>query len=109
MGKLVLAERDVTVHVVTGPKVDLGNGKFFEPHESKTLRAGESIEPTELPTYLRDSVAKKKAPGLSFATEAQVKKFKRDIALQRGDTSVLEDDSLLADEEAVEEETIEKT
>jgi hypothetical protein len=85
MGRLILAEEDTTVHIKVGEKVELPDGTFYEPHESKVLLAGQTINSDEITGYLFDLVKQGKAAGLALRTQAQVNKLLRESAIAKGE------------------------
>ena len=90
-GKLVLAEITSTVHFKAGEQ-QIEDGKVvFEPHESRVIPAGETIDPAELTDYMLDLVKQGKAPGLSLLTETQAKKIQREAAIARGEIDLLQE------------------
>jgi hypothetical protein len=91
MGRLILAESDSTIHVKIGEPTKLDNGEIFQPHESRMLFAGQTIDPSEVPEYLLDLAKQGKAPGLTLLTEAQAKKIQREAAIARGELEVLQE------------------
>jgi hypothetical protein len=91
MSKVIFAEIESTVHVLSGDTVVLPDGQKYEPHESKVLLPGETITLEEVPSYLKDSVVKGEAPGLSLLTEAQVKRKTRERAIALGELNPLTD------------------
>ena len=102
MGKVIFAEREATVHVLSGDVVDLPDGTKYEPHESIVLLPGETITLEEVPSYLKTSVTKGEAPGLSLLTEFQVKQRLREKAIALGEI-----DPLASSKESDSEELVE--
>lgn len=97
-GKLILAEITSTVHFKAG-EPEIQDGKVvFEPHESRVIPAGETIDPAELTDYMLDLVKQGKAPGLSLLTEAQARRIKREAAIARGEIDLLQERQDLEEE-----------
>lgn len=94
MGRLILAEADTTVHVKVGEKVELGEGKFYEPHESRILLAGQTIDSDDVTSYLLNLVKQGKAPGLALRTQTQVNKLLREAAIAKGELQPKVEDSV---------------
>lgn len=103
--KVIFAETDATVHVLVGEKEKLADGTWYEPHRSVVLRAGETITPNEVTSYLNELVSKGKAPGLALYTPVQVKRIQREAAIARGEVNSF--DLLKAEEESAEKDEVE--
>jgi hypothetical protein len=100
MGKVIFVEKEATIHVLTGTPEVMPDGAKYEPHESRVFLPGETIALDEVPSYLKDSVTKGEAPGLSLLTEFQVKQKLRERAIALGEI-----DPLVSEELELEEST----
>lgn len=76
MEKVIFAELAATVHVLSGDVEKDANGKIInEPYESRVMTPGETLQLTDVPSYLREAVEKGEAPGLTLLTPAAAKKL----------------------------------
>ena len=74
--KVIFVEDATTVHILDGTVEKDENGKVvYEPHFSKVVLPGETLQLAEVPSYLRKSVEEGKAPGLTLLTAAQAKRL----------------------------------
>jgi hypothetical protein len=84
--KVLLAESDVTVHVLFAPdaepETDQFGRKLFAV-ESRVLRAGDTIEANMVPPYVLDAVKADKASALKLMSASQAEKVKADAARLR--------------------------
>src|SRR5574338_68073 len=81
--KVIFAEDAATVHIISGDVEELPDGTKYEPHESRVLKPGETLQLSEVPSYLREAVKEGKAPGLVLLTPAQAKKILKQADLAR--------------------------
>lgn len=84
--KVLLAESDVTVHVLFAPnaepEVDQFGRSLFAV-ESRVLRAGETVEANMVPPYVLEAVKAEKAAGLKLMSASQAQKVVEDAARLR--------------------------
>ena len=73
--KVIFAEDTATVHVLIGDVEEYPDGTKHEPHESRVLLAGQTVNFSEVPSYLQELVKKGEAPNLILLTAAQAKKL----------------------------------
>jgi hypothetical protein len=84
--KVLLAESDVTVHVLFAPnaepEVDQFGRSLFAV-ESRVLRAGETVDADMVPPYVLEAVKAEKAAGLKLMSASQAEKVVADAARLR--------------------------
>lgn len=73
--KVIFAEEAATVHIIDGDVTENADGSLDEPHYSKVLLPGDTLDLAEVPSYLRKLVEEGKAPGLTLLTPAQAKRL----------------------------------
>ncbi len=74
--KVIFVEEATTVHIIDGDVEKDENGEVvFEPHYSKVMLPGETLELAEVPSYVASAVKEGKAPGLTLLTPAQAKRL----------------------------------
>jgi hypothetical protein len=84
--KVLLAESDVTVHVLFAPGAEPETDQFgrkLYAVESKVLRAGDTVEADMVPPYVLEAVKAEKAAGLKLMSASQAEKVKADAARLR--------------------------
>lgn len=96
--KVIFAEDAATVHILDGDveKDEKGN-IIYEPHFSKVLLPGDTLELTEVPSYLRKLVEEGKAPGLTLLTASQAKRLNDKAKVAKASMADLVD--VIADED----------
>lgn len=90
--KVIFAMEAATVHILTGDVEEYPDGTKFEPHESRVLAPGETIELDEVPSYLRSAVEKGEAPGITLLTVNQAKKLQEQAKLAQNRYNIVETD-----------------
>lgn len=84
--KVLLAESDVTVHVLMAPgaepEVDQFGRKLYNV-ESRVLRAGDTVDADMVPPYVLEAVKSGKAGNLKSMSEGQAQKVNEDAARLR--------------------------
>ena len=73
--KVIFVEEATTVHIIDGDVEEYEDGTKFEPHFSKVMLPGETLQLDEVPSYLRASVEKGTAPGLTLLSAAAAKRL----------------------------------